>query len=518
MSANDASAIGYTPLTGPKRNLLIATVMLGTLMQVLDMTIANVALPHMQAALGATQQDIGWVLTSYIVAAGVFLPITGWVADRIGQRRLFLLSVACFVIASVLCGLATNLGEMVVFRLFQGMAGACLAPLAQTILLDNSDASKRNSVMAIFGMGIMIGPVLGPVLGGWLTDRFDWRWVFFVNVPIGLLCFVGLIFLLPERARPARPFDLSGFVLLALGIGMLQLMLDRGENLDWFSSWEILIELGVSVSAFWMFAIHLTTAENPLYHTDMLRDRNLVLGATFMLLIGMILMGSAVLLPLMVQQLMGFPVIQAGELMASRGVGTVIAMGLVGRFGSKLDPRLSIAIGLILIAMTMNQMAGWSLDVDQRSIAWNGLIQGMGIGAIFVPISTVSFATIAPQYRTDGAGLVSLTRSIGGSVAISVLAALLARNTQINHADLAAYISPYNYGLPAAAVSLANSSAISVASIESEILRQSAMIAFLNDFRLIAFLTVIMIPTVLLIRRPAKGQNQDDSTMHMVLE
>jgi DHA2 family multidrug resistance protein len=372
--------------------------------------------------------------------------------------------------------------------------------------------------MAIFGMGIMIGPVLGPILGGWLTEQYDWRWVFFVNIPIGILCLAGLLLLLPERTRPSRSFDRTGFFLLALGIGALQLMLDRGQNQDWFASWEIWIELGISISAFWMFAIHLATARNPLYPPEMLRDRNLMIGALFMLLIGMLLMGSSVLLPMMLQQLMGFPVIEAGDLMASRGIGTMITMALIGRFGSRLDPRMIIAFGLGIVAITMYDMGGWNLQVDPRTIALNGFIQGLGVGAVFVPITTVAFATVATPYRTDAAGLVNLSRSIGGSIGISILAALLARGMQVNHADLASFISPYSVGIPSVALAAGSNSQTAMAMIEGEVLRQATMLAFLNDFRLISYITFLIIPAVLLIRRPAKPDKGEESAMHMVME
>lgn len=518
MSTSDAHEIGYTPLTGHRRILLICAVMLGALIQVLDMTIANVALPHMQASLGATPESIGWVLTSYIVAAGIFIPITGWMADRIGQRRLFLIVVAGFVIASMLCGLARSLGDMVLFRILQGLAGASLAPLAQTVMLDNTEPAKRGQVMAIFGMGIMIGPVIGPILGGVLTEQLNWRWVFFVNVPLGVLCLVGLWVYLPERKRPPRPFDGTGFLLLATGIGALQLMLDRGQHVDWFSSWEIRIESAVALSAFWMCGIHFLTAKNPLYQIDMLRNTNLMVAVLFMFILGFLLMGTAALLPIMLQEIFGYPVIQAGLLMATRGVGTMLAMLLIGRAMHHIDMRILITSGMAMIGLSLWQMAGWTTNIDTSIVTINGLIQGLGIGMLFVPINIMAFWTLRPEFRTDGSGILNLSRSLGSSIGISLLVALLAHNTQVSHADLATYITPARLGIDPTFLMLPeNATAAAMAMIDQQIIGQATLIAFLNDYRALLYITVLTLPAILLIRRPpvSARHNQGDAPMMM---
>lgn len=515
MSTSDAHEIGYTPLTGHRRTLLICAVMLGALIQVLDMTIANVALPHMQASLGATPESIGWVLTSYIVAAGIFIPITGWMADRIGQRRLFLIVVAGFVIASMLCGLARSLGAMVLFRILQGLAGASLAPLAQTVMLDNTPPEKRGQVMAIFGMGVMIGPVIGPILGGVLTEQLNWRWVFFVNVPLGILCLMGLWVYLPERKRPPRPFDGKGFLLLASGIGALQLMLDRGQHVDWFSSWEIRIELVLAISAFWMCGIHFMTAKNPLYQTDMMRNTNLMVATLFMFIMGFLLMGTAALLPIMLQEIFGYPVIQAGLLMATRGVGTMLTMLLIGRAIHHIDMRILITSGMAIIGLAVWQMTGWTMDIDASTVAVNGLFQGLGIGMLFVPINIMAFWTLRPEFRTDGSGILNLSRSLGSSIGISVLVAMLANNAQVSHADLSAYITPARLGIDPTFLMLpGNATTAAMALIDQQIIRQATLIAFLNDYRILLLITILSMPTILLIRRPPASlqheQSEDD--------
>jgi len=306
--------------------LLTIGVMAATIMQILDSTIANVALPHMQASLGATADTVTWVLTSYIVASAVAIPMTGWLSDRIGSRNLFLIAVVGFVAASMLCGLATGLVEMVLFRILQGVFAAFMNPLSQTVMMDINPKSKQASAMSIWGMGIMIGPILGPVIGGWLTDNYNWRWCFYVNVPVGIACFAILWALLPSRPLRRRKFDMFGFALLALAISFLQLMLDRGQTNDWFQSWEVRIEGGIELAAAWMFLVHTMTARDPMFERDLFNNRNLVTGIGFMLVIGVLMTATLALLPPMLQNLYGYPVLTTGILMMPRGIGIVASM------------------------------------------------------------------------------------------------------------------------------------------------------------------------------------------------
>ena len=294
------------------RGLLTVAVMGASVMQILDTTIANVAIPHMQSALGATSETVNWVLTSYIIASAVAMPITGWLADRIGRRQLFLAAIVGFVLTSMACGAAQNLEEMVAFRFLQGIAAAFISPLSQSVMLDINPPERHARAMSIWGMGIMIGPILGPILGGWLTESANWRWVFYVNLPVGLITLVLMWALLPRTHTRERKFDLFGFSMLALGLAALQLMLDRGAQQDWFESAEIWIELGVSVACLWMFLIHLLTAPVTLFNRKMLADRNLVMGMGFMIVIGVVMFSSMALLPPMLQRLLGWPVIDTG--------------------------------------------------------------------------------------------------------------------------------------------------------------------------------------------------------------
>ena len=490
---------------GLERILITIAVMLGTLMQVLDTTIANVALPHMQTSLGATSETINGVLTSYIVASAVAIPITGWLADKVGRKRLFIWTVIGFTIASVLCAVAQNMPEMVLFRALQGVAGAFIVPLAQATLFDINPPEKHAKAMALFGGGVMIGPILGPVLGGWLTDSFNWRWVFLVNLPVGVLATVMLMRYMPSTPKVSKRFDLFGFALLALAIGGLQMMLDRGEQLDWFQSWEVWIELGVAIAGAWMFVVHMLTAKNPIFDPKMFVDRNFATGLVFMAVTGVLLLAGLALLPPLLQRLMGYSVLQSGFLTAPRGVGTLISMMLAGRLVGKVDARFLILSGFGLMAFSLWQMSGFSLEMDSRPIIVSGVVQGLGLGLIFVPLNTLAFGTLAARYRTTAASLLNLSRSIGGSVGISIVTTLLARNLQVSHADLASNMTQSHLqGVdPALLDRLGASGDTALAILNAEINRQAMMIAYIDDFHLMMLITLASLPLLLLLR---KGQ------------
>jgi DHA2 family multidrug resistance protein len=504
MSATDNAAAGAALPPGMSRypGMLKAAAILAMLIQVLDMTIANVALPHMQAALGANQDSISWVLTSYIVAAAIAIPATGWLSDHLGRRKLYLISVGGFTLSSVLCGLALNLETMVLFRILQGLFGAFLSPLGQTVMLDNTAPEKRGQAMAIFGMGVVTGPIIGPVVGGWLTENMDWRWVFFVNVPIGALAFVGLLLFLPDLKRPSRSLDVLGFVLLALGLASLQLMLDRGQHEDWFNSLEIWLELGISLSAFWMFAVHSKTSRNPLYPMTLLGNRNLMISAMLMGTVGIVMTAAMALMPIMLQSLMNYPVLDAGMLLATRGLGVMIMTGISGQVIHRVEPRLWMTVGLSMTAVSFWLMTRWNLDVGATEMALNGVLQGAGIGMLFVPISLTAFATLPAEWRTDGSGILNLTRSIGSSVGISLVVAFLARSSAESHANLVGHVTPYSlwvdpalFALPGDAVPTA------LALLNAEVTRQATMIAFLNDYYFMMFVSAAAIPLTLLLKK-----------------
>lgn len=484
-----------------ERTLITIAVMLGTLLQVLDTTIANVALPHMQTSLGATTETVNWVLTSYIVASAIAIPITGWLADKVGRKRLLVWAVIAFTGTSVLCAVAQNMPEMVLFRALQGVAGAFIVPLAQAVLFDINPPEKHGRAMALFGGGVMIGPILGPVLGGWLTDSFNWRWVFLVNLPVGVLAAVMLIRFLPSTPRTSRRFDLFGFALLALAVGSLQLMLDRGEQVDWFQSWEIWIEGGVAIAAAWMFLVHMFTAERPIFDPKMFADRNFATGLLFMAVTGVLLLAGLALLPPLLQRLLGYSVFQSGVLTAPRGIGTLLSMMIVGRLIGKVDTRLLIFTGLMLMALSLWQMSGFSLEMDSRPVIVSGVIQGLGLGFLFVPMNTLAFATLGPRYRTTAASLLNLSRNIGGSIGISVVTALLAQNIQVSHSDLAQHVTEQAMPVPPIGdpTSIVSNTALSM--LNAEINRQATMIAYIDDFHLMMLVTLAALPLLLLLRK-----------------
>ncbi len=484
----------------PHRGLLTVALMLGTVMQVLDTTIANVALPHMAASLGASQNEINWVLTSYIVAAAIATPLTGWLSDRIGQKRLFILAVTGFTTASVLCGIATSLDEMVIFRVLQGLCGAVIAPLAQTVLLNINPRERIGQAMAIYGAGIMVGPIIGPTLGGWLTESFDWRWVFLVNLPVGILTVFMLLLYMPDTDIKKRRFDFFGFGMLAIGVGSLQLLLDRGADNDWFNSTETWIELGLVISGIWVFVVHCLTAQNPFIDLRIFKDQNFTMGSVFMFLIGITLFSGLALLPPLLQNLMGYPVIFTGLVMAPRGVATMASMFIVGRLSGKVDARLLMLFGIGMMAYSLYEMTGFNLDMDYMPIITTGMIQGFGMGFVFVPLTTLTFATINSKYRADGTSMFSLVRNMGQGVGISLVTAVLSNMIQVNHAEVGERLTATSPQVAIQFPQLLTGNPQMTSLIDLLIQQQSTMIAYLDDFVLMMWLSIAAVPIILLLR------------------
>jgi MFS transporter, DHA2 family, multidrug resistance protein len=490
-----------------ERALITVSVMLASIMQALDTTIANVALPRIQGELSATQDQMAWVLTSYIVAAAIMTPLSGWLAGRVGRKRVFLYSVVGFTIASALCGLAHSLPEIVGARLLQGLCGAALIPMSQAVLLDTYPPQQQTRAMAFWVMGVTVGPIIGPALGGWLTDAYDWRWVFYINVPFGILSLLGIVAFMPETSVRKSRFDFVGFTALSVGVGALQLLLDRGELVDWFGATEIWLEAMVAATAIYVFLVHmLTTRAAPFVSPALFKDRNFVTGNVFNFLVGVVLYSTLALLPPLLQNEMDYPVFLTGLVTAPRGVGTLIAMLLVGRLSARLDARVIIAAGFALTAWAQWQMTHFYLQMDNSLVIWSGLAQGIGIGFVFVPLSAVTFATLAPEHRNEGTALFSLIRNMGSSIGISAVAALFTRNTQMMHARLAEQVTPYGNLLQQHGAA-AWSSAEGLAQLNALVTRQAAMIAYNNDFKLLMVLALCAIPAVFLMRtaRPQAG-------------
>ena len=505
----------------PHRGMITVSIMLATIMQALDTTIANVALPHMQGALQSSQDQISWVLTSYIVAAAIATPLTGWLCSAFGRRRVFLIAVAGFTVASALCGMADNIVEIVAARLLQGLFGAALVPLSQAVLLDINPKEKIGQAMAIWGAGIMIGPILGPMLGGWLTENASWRWVFYINLPVGVLAFYGIARYLPESRPAGIKLDLFGFATLSLAIGLLQMFLDRGEQLDWFDSMEIRVEAIGCVIAFAFFIAHTFTAiGKSFFDRRLLKDANFVTGLLFAFIVGMVLYATMALLPTLLQGLLGYPVVYTGMVMAPRGIGTMVAMLLVGRLLHYIDARAIMALGFTLTAIALYMMTTMTLDMSSRIIITSGVIQGLGIGFTFVPLSAVAFATLAPDLRNDGTPIFSLLRNIGSSVGISIVQAMLTSGTARAHAELASDVTAGNLAFQSLP-SMANpASPAGLGLINTLVDRQAAMMAYLDDFRFMLALTVVSLPLLLLIRkaRPAAKKPEGEAELEMAHE
>jgi DHA2 family multidrug resistance protein len=502
-----ATAVAAAPAAELNRGMITISIMLATIMQVVDTTIVNVALPHMQGGMSATQDQISWVLTSYIVAAAIMTPLTGVLAQRLGRKRLFVASIIGFTLASMLCGAAQSLDEIVVFRLLQGVFGAPLVPLSQAVILDTYPREKQGSAMALWGIGVMVGPILGPTLGGYLTEYYSWRWAFYINVPVGALALLGTLAFVPEtERRKSGGFDFFGFALLSIAIGALQLMLDRGDSQDWFGSLEIITEAVIAGLAGYLFLVHMFTADRPFIEPGLFADRNFAAGVLMIFMVGVMLMSTLALLPPFLQNLLGFPVLTTGYVLAPRGGGTMLAMFIVGRLVGKVDTRWLVLFGLALMAFSLHEMALFTMDVGVREIVYTGVIQGVGLGFIFVPLSTIAFATLAPRFRNEGTAMFSLVRNIGSSIGISAVVTLLGHEVQSAHAGLSEAVTPFSTALHAPGVPQAWNLATSAGALalNGVVNRQALAIAYINDFRLMMYMTLAALPLLLMLRPPRK--------------
>ena len=511
----------YETIAPTVRWMLTVCIMMATVMQALDTTIANVALPYMQGSLSTTQDQVNWVLTSYIVAAAIMTSPLGWMATRFGRKKLFIVCTAGFTIASMLCGVALSIEQMVGYRLLQGVFGAALVPLSQAVMLDIFPPARRGSAMAIWGMGVMLGPIMGPTLGGWLTDSYSWPWVFFVNLPFGVLTTLGLsIFMTETPTRRDVPFSWFGFLSLSLGIGALQMMLDRGEELGWFDSTEIVVEGILSIVGFYFFLTDCFTSKRPFISLRIFRDWNFGIALVFMFLIGVILLATMALVTPFIQNLLGYPVLSSGYLLGARGIGTFVAMFIVGRLSGRVDARLMIFVGLVLATVSLWQMVGWSLDVSAQTIAINSIVQGFGLGFVFVPLNTIAFASLPGELRTEGAALWTLIRNIGSSVGISIVIAQLTSMIGEYHSQLVEHVTPFNDALhmPSAGV-LSVSGLPNLEALEGIVTQQAAAMAYSNDFLLMTLVSLAAFPLLALIRSPrAASAATREAAAHAVMD
>ena len=507
---------------GLRRNMVTICAMTATIMQALDTTIANVALPYMQGTLSASQDQINWVLTSYIVAAAIMTAPVGWIANRFGRKRIFIICAGGFTIASVLCGLAQDINQMVLFRLLQGVFGAALVPLSQAVMLDSYALHERAKAMSIWGMGVMMGPIMGPSLGAWLTETYSWHWVFFVNLPFGIVTVLGLLVFMDEtRANRDLRFDWFGFVALAVGIGAMQVALDRGEQLGWLESNEIIAEIVVSIVGFYYFFAHSLTTEKPFIQFAIFKDRNFIGGCVFMTVIGLVLFSTMALASPYLQSVIGYPIITAGLLLASRGCGTFVAMMLVGRLMRHIEARTLIITGLCLTCLSLFCMTGWTDQTGVGEIVTLSILQGFGFGLVFVPLSTVAFLTLPNHLRTDGTSMLTLLRNVASSIGISVVIARLTEGSRRVYAVLDEHVTPFNHAMQMPDVhSIINMGTDAGRALADVMLTlQAQIIAFSQDYQLVMIVTLCAIPLTLMIgSTKAALRRQAAGSEHAVME
>ena len=485
------------------RFMITFGVMAATVMQVLDMTIVNVALPDMMGSLSASTDQISWVLTTYLVASAVMMPLTGYMSDKLGRRRFLLLSIGGFVLASAMCGLAFNLSSILLFRIVQGIFGAALVPLSQAVMVDVFPLEERGKAMAIWGMGVMVGPILGPTLGGYLTEYFSWRWTFFINLPVGLLSFALAERYIPDTPRRERDMDWLGLFLASVAIACMQFVLDRGNQDGWMGSTTILSLTVLGVVSFIFFLVYaLNTTRKPVFDVRMFKDKNFATGSFMILVMGLGLFGSMVIQPLYLEGLMGYPTLDTGLLMAPRGIASMFSMMLMGRLLGRVDTRLIVGAGILLTALGSHFMTYYNFNIDLFWIVWPAMVQGFGLGMIFVPISTVALSTLDTRLAAEGAGLFSLMRTLGSSVGISVATTLYTRGIQTDWNLLGGYIQPYNPQLRPYLETLhqAPDSPLGIQLLARELARQAQIVALTETFAIITLSVIAMLPLLFFLR------------------
>jgi len=494
--------------------LIAAGVMLATFMEVLDTSVANVSLTHIAGNLSASTDEATWVLTSYLVSNAVILPASSWLSRRFGRRRFLITCITIFTLASVLCGLATSLGFLILARIIQGAGGGALQPVSQAVMLETFPPAKRGAAMSVYTLGVVVAPILGPTLGGWLTDNYSWRWVFYINIPVGIAAiFMCLRFLEdPPYLKNAKAgkIDFFGFGFLALWIGCLQVLLDKGQDDDWFSSNFICWLAVLAVIGFIVFLVRELTTPNPIVNLRVLKDRNLATGVLLNFSVGAVLYSTTAALPQFLQLLLGYPSLQAGLVMSPRGIGAIIGSIVAGRILSKVDGRLWMAQGAAALGLTMFLLGGLNLNISPENVIWPIVISGFAIASIFVPMTTFSVATLKRENMGDAAGLTSLVRNLGGSVGISLVTALVTRSTQMHQALLVEHFTkldaPFRNQLSALQHSLAHQSGQAAQSQAYGVLyqtlqQQAGLWAYVEQFRWLALICLALGPMILLFKK-----------------
>ncbi len=507
--------------------LVAVSVLLATFMEVLDTSIANVALPHIAGSLSASVDEATWVLTSYLVSNAVILSSTGWLSSYFGRKRYLAFSVGLFILSSALCGMAQSLPQLIIARILQGIGGGGLQPLSQAILLESFPPQKRGEAMAAYGMGIVVAPILGPILGGWITDNYTWRWIFYINIPIGL---AGLILqeLFVEdppyiKEHKAATIDWQGFGMMALGIGLLQVVLDKGQEADWFGADWIGWSVAVAVVSLVSWVIWELTHDEPIVNLRLLKDRNFATATVMVAFLGAVLYGTTAMLPIFMQTMMGYPAFQAGYAMMPRGLGSFFSMLIVGRLIRFVDPRLLAVLGFGGVGGSCWVLSQMNLDVAQSNITTALFLNGFSMGFIFVPLTVLSYATLKQRQIFQATGLYNLLRNIGASVGISAIVAVQDRVAQEHQVDIAAHLTPFSPALHRAFSGLshmlqgavgAHASRLTVPIIYGELLQQSSLLAFMDSFRLLAIISLSCLPLLAFFTRPPRSGRQPTAPAH----
>jgi len=507
----------WTPTFNPW--LIAVSVMLATFMEVLDTSVANVALPHIAGNLSATTEESTWVLTSYLVSNAIILPATNWLGRFFGRKRFLIICIIIFTISSALCGAASSLGFLIIARILQGAGGGALQPIAQAVLMESFPLEKRGSAMAVFGLGVVVAPIIGPTLGGWITDNYSWRWIFYINVPVGLLAvFMANMFIEdPPYIRNQRPgrIDYFGFAFMALGLGTLQLVLDKGQEEDWFASSLITTAAIFAALMLLLFVVWELRSKEPIVDLRVLKNRNFTVGTAFMAVMGVVLYGTIALLPLFLQTLMGYPALQSGMAVSPRGFGAIASMLLVGRLIGKIDGRYLILFGFSVLAYSTYRFSDINLMVTASSITWPNIISGFAMGFIFVPLTTIAMGTLPNQQMGNASGVFNLMRNTGGSIGIAAMTTMLSRGGQIHQATLTQHINPFNPNFQEQLQQLTRSLPAGTSGVESQqayaaiygmVARESMVLSYIDNFRMLSFLCLLCLPAVFLFKRVRAGK------------
>ncbi|MFN7995148.1 MAG: DHA2 family efflux MFS transporter permease subunit [Bryobacteraceae bacterium] len=504
--------------------VIAMTVMLATFMEVLDTSVANVALPHIAGSLSSTVDEATWVLTSYLVSNAIVLPLSGWFSMLIGRKRFYMTCVALFTVSSLLCGFAPSLSMLIIFRILQGIGGGALQPISQAILVESFPRHKQGMAMAVYGMGVVVAPVIGPTLGGWITDNYSWRWIFLINIPVGALSLTLTSMLISDPAYLIRKafkglkVDYIGLGLLSLGLASLEICLDEGQRDDWFSSKLIITAAVLAVFALVSVVVWELRQKEPVVDFRMLKNRNFALSTATMFLLGFVLYGSTMLLPVFLQTLLGYTAMRSGLVLSPGGLAIVFCMPLVGFLLAKVEARWLVIFGLCVSAFGLFQMAHFSLDIDYRTAMMARVVQSAGLAFLFVPINTMAFAFVAKEKMGSATGLINLARNIGGSSGIAIVTTILARREQFHQSRLIEHLTPFdqNYtqmlsGLAHTLMTQGASAAQAMAQAQGMLYgmlqRQSAMKAFVDSFWLLGIIFLAVIPLMFLVKRvgPHKG-------------